>query len=130
MAAGAAGSARRDDCGELRLAVWLDDPAYPVGAEVGTVLQAATDALRAGGARMVDARPAVVLPDVVRLYQQFLYPILLSTMGETFVRQDGRDGGVVTAGRRQPVGAHRAVRHPALPGLDARRTRNASSCVR
>jgi|EndMetStandDraft_7_1072992.scaffolds.fasta_scaffold34207_3 amidase len=66
---------------DLRLAVWLDDPSYPVGAEVGTVLQAATDTLRAGGARMVDARPAVVLPDVVRLYQQFLYPILLSTMG-------------------------------------------------
>ena len=31
---------------------------------------------------MVDARPEVVLPDVVRLYQQFLYPILLSTMGK------------------------------------------------
>jgi amidase len=46
------------------------------------VLTAAADALRGAGARVVDARPAVVLPDVVRLYQQFLYPILLSTMGK------------------------------------------------
>jgi amidase len=64
------------------LALWLDDPAYPVDAEVSAVLQAATDALRAGGAQLIDARPAVVLPDVVRLYQQFLYPILLSTMAK------------------------------------------------
>jgi amidase len=31
---------------------------------------------------VVDARPDVVLPDVFRLFQQFLYPILLSTMGK------------------------------------------------
>ncbi len=66
---------------DLRLAVWLDDPAYPVDAEVGPVLESAASALRGGGAQLVDARPAVVLPDVVRLYQQFLYPILLSTTG-------------------------------------------------
>jgi amidase len=67
---------------DLRLAVWLDDPAYPVDTEVSAVLQTAAEALRAGGGRLVDARPDVVLPDVVRLYQQFLYPILLSTMGK------------------------------------------------
>jgi amidase len=38
--------------------------------------------MRSAGAHVVDARPAVVLPDVVRLYQQFLYPILLSGMGK------------------------------------------------
>ncbi len=67
---------------DLRLAFWLDDPAYPVDTEVGAVLEAAADAVRGAGAQVVDARPAVVLPDVVRLYQQFLYPILLSTMGK------------------------------------------------
>ncbi len=71
---------RATTLGDLRLALWLDDPAYPVDAEVGDVLASAATALRDGGARVVDARPAVVLPDVVRLYQQFLYPILLSTM--------------------------------------------------
>jgi len=71
---------RATKLGDLRLALWLDDPDYPVDTEVGDVLASAAGALRAGGARMVDARPDVVLPDVVRLYQQFLYPILLSTM--------------------------------------------------
>ena len=66
---------------DLRLALWLDDPAYPLDPEVGTVLESAANALRADGAQLIDARPAVVLPDVVRLYQQFLYPILLSTTG-------------------------------------------------
>lgn len=73
---------RATTLGDLRLACWLDDPAYPVDSEVAGVLAAATDELRDGGARVVDARPAVALPDVVRLYQQFLYPILLSTMGK------------------------------------------------
>lgn len=73
---------RATTLGDLRLAFWLDDPAYPVGAEVAAVLAAAADAMRGAGAQVVDARPAVVLPDVVRLYQQFLYPILLSTMGK------------------------------------------------
>jgi amidase len=68
--------------GDLRLAVWLDDAAYPVDSEVAAVLAAAVDALRDAGARVVDSPPKVVLPDVVRLYQQFLYPILLSTMGK------------------------------------------------
>ena len=68
--------------GDVRLALWLDDPAYPVATEVGDVLASAAGALRACGAQVVDARPDVVLPDLVRLYQQFLYPILLSTTGQ------------------------------------------------
>src|SRR6185312_3185951 len=75
-------AARATSLRDLRLALWLDDPAYPVDSEVGDVLAAAAAALRADGARMVDTRPAVVLGDVVRLFQQFLYPILLSTMGQ------------------------------------------------
>jgi amidase len=75
-------AARATTLGDLRLAFWLDDPAYPVDTGVGAVLEAAADAVRSAGAQVVDARPAVVLPDVVRLYQQFLYPILLSTMGK------------------------------------------------
>jgi amidase len=73
--------ARAASPGDMRLALWLDDPAYPVDTEVGDVLASAADALLAADTRLVDARPAVKLPDVVRLYQQFLYPILLSTMG-------------------------------------------------
>ena len=68
--------------GELRLALWLDDPAYPVDPEIGDVLASAAAALRAGGARLLDAAPDVVLSDVVRTYQQLLYPILLSTIAQ------------------------------------------------
>ncbi len=67
---------------ELRLGLWLDDPAYPVDPEVGDVLESAAAALRAGGAQLVDARPALVLPDAVRTYQRLLYPVLLSTMDQ------------------------------------------------
>lgn len=67
---------------DLRLAFWFDDPAYPLDTEVAAVLHSAADAIRSAGATVVDARPDVVLPDVVRLFQQFLYPILLSTMGQ------------------------------------------------
>jgi len=67
---------------ELRLALWRDDSAYPVDAEVAAVLETAAGALRDGGARIVDTRPNVALPDVMRLYQQLLYPILLSTISQ------------------------------------------------
>lgn len=75
-------AARATKLRDLRLAFWLDDSAYPVDTEVAAVLDAAATALRGAGAQVIDARPEVVLPDVVRLYQQFLYPILLSTMGK------------------------------------------------
>jgi amidase len=68
--------------GELRLALWLDDPAYPVEPEVGDVLVSAVAALRAKGAQLLDTPPDVALPDVIRTYQQLLYPILLSTIAE------------------------------------------------
>ena len=68
--------------GELRLALWLDDPAYPVEPEVGDVLASAVAALRANGAQLLDTPPDVVLSDVVRTYQQLLYPILLSTIAQ------------------------------------------------
>jgi amidase len=65
---------------ELRLAVWLDDPAYPVQREVGDVLASAVDALAKAGARISAARPDVVLPEVVRTYTQLLYPVILAAM--------------------------------------------------
>ena len=68
--------------GELRLALWLDDPAYPVEPEIGDVLVSAVAALRANGAQLLDTPPDVVLSDVVRTYQQLLYPILLSTIAQ------------------------------------------------
>jgi amidase len=72
--------ARRTAAREFRLATWLDDPAYPVDADVRTCLERAAAALREDGVSVRDARPDIALPDVVRTYQQLLYPILLGMM--------------------------------------------------
>ena len=68
--------ARASTLRELRLALWLDDPAYPVETEVGAVLESAVAALGEAGARLVDSPPPVALPDVVGLHQVLLYPLI------------------------------------------------------
>ena len=68
--------ARASTLRELRLATWLDDPAYPVENEVATVLASAVAALIDAGARLVDTPPPVTLPEVVGLHQELLYPLM------------------------------------------------------
>jgi amidase len=58
------------------LAVWLEDPAYPVGDDVRSVLESAVTAVRQAGARIADVRPPVALPDAVTLHMEPLYPLL------------------------------------------------------
>ena len=52
--------ARASTLRELRLATWLDDPAYPVESEIATVLASAVAALAGAGARLVDTPPPVI----------------------------------------------------------------------
>jgi amidase len=61
---------------DLRLAAWLDDPAYPVQPEVGDVVAAAVDGMRDAGGHLTDARPPVALPDVVGIHVALLYPLM------------------------------------------------------
>jgi amidase len=68
--------ARASTLPELRLVTWLDDPAYPVEREVGAVLESAVAAIVDAGARLVDSRPPVTLPEVVGLHQELLYPLI------------------------------------------------------
>jgi amidase len=75
-------AARATSLRELRFAAWLDEPAYPVEPGQRSVLEQAMSSLRAAGARIADRRPDVDVPDVVRTYQQLLYPILLGTMAQ------------------------------------------------
>jgi amidase len=63
---------------DLRLAVWLDDPAYPLEPDVRTVLESAVAMLE--GAQIADSRPPVALSEVVRTYVQLLYPVILATI--------------------------------------------------
>ena len=101
---------------DLRLAAWLDDPTYPPESETRRVLGQAVDTLRGAGARIADTHPAVELPDVVRTYQQLLYPILLGTMA-----QESFDGFVALASQL-PVeddgGLARSVRFATLRHRD------------
>jgi amidase len=65
---------------EFRLAVWLDDSAYPVETDVGQILESAIVRLGDAGARVIDIRPALALSEFVRMHQLFLYPVILSGM--------------------------------------------------
>ena len=68
--------ARASTLAELQLAIWLDDPAYPVESEIATVLGSAVAALEGAGARLVERTPPVTLPEVVGLHQELLYPLM------------------------------------------------------
>lgn len=67
---------RASKLGRLRIAVWLDDPAYPVERDVAAVLESAVAALADAGANLVDAAPPVSLPEVVQLHMELLYPLM------------------------------------------------------
>jgi amidase len=64
---------------DYRLAVWLDDPAFPVDREVGDVLENAVSALERAGARVDrNARPDTPLAELHANYQRLLNPILVA----------------------------------------------------
>jgi amidase len=68
--------ARATALSELRLALWLDDPAYPVEGDVQEVLETTVTALRKAGARFVDSSPPVSLTELVSLHMELLYPVM------------------------------------------------------
>src|SRR5262249_9500999 len=69
-------AARAKALSELRLAVWLDDPAYPVEDDVRGVLESAVTAVCQGGARLVDVPPPGALPGVGGLPSTLVYPLM------------------------------------------------------
>jgi amidase len=68
--------ARAKMLSELRLAVWLDDPAYPVEDDVRGVLESAVTELGKAGARFVDSKLPATLPELVALHLELLYPLM------------------------------------------------------
>lgn len=74
---------RRRRVSEWRIAAWLDDPAYPVDAEVRRCLKTAVETLRRAKAHVEEhAHPAVSLHELVATYQKLLMPIMLRDMGD------------------------------------------------
>lgn len=59
-----------------RVAAWLDDPAFPVDAEVAARLQATVDALRKAGVSVDDARPEFTLAEAHANYHVLFDPII------------------------------------------------------
>ncbi len=61
---------------DLRLATWLDDPAYPVEPEVSAVLASAVHALTGAGAQFVEVDVPTTLDELVGLHQVLLAPLM------------------------------------------------------
>jgi len=68
--------ARASTLRDLRVATWLDDPAFPVDQDVAAVLDSAVAALADAGAQFVDTPVPVSLPEVVGMHQELLYPLM------------------------------------------------------
>jgi amidase len=61
-----------------RVAAWLDDPAFPIDAEVSQCLQATVDALRRAGVRIEEAKPDFSLAEMHANYHKVFDPVILS----------------------------------------------------
>jgi amidase len=124
--------ARRDHLHGYRAGAWLDDPAYPVDAEVREVLEGAVAALRTAGCAVSDDRPGIDLPHAVRTYLQLLMPVVVAGMPrETF-------DGLVAAAEAAPPDADDALtrtarfgtlRHREWLAADERRERVRAQCA-
>jgi len=74
---------RRNSLREYRVAAWLDDPAYPVDAEMRARYEATADALRRAGVKVDDrARPEIDIRRAVRTYLHLLLPIMSGAIPE------------------------------------------------
>jgi amidase len=108
--------ARGTKLSELRAAVWLDEPACPVDAEMRGLLERAADALERAGAKLDrKARPAVDFREAVDTYLTLLMPIMSLTFPEAVYEQLAAAGearpaqppGVTAASTRAMAARHR-----------------------
>ena len=95
-------AARAKRTQDFRIAVWLDDPAFPVDEEVSGALRHMVEALRKVGAKVdVTARPAVSLAENFDDYLRLLWPVTTAHLTEkAFARV--QDAGVSST----PDGMH------------------------
>jgi len=61
---------------DYRIGTWLDDPACPVEAAAGELMQAAASALRDAGAQVFDARPPLELDAMRNLFSSLILPAI------------------------------------------------------
>jgi amidase len=92
--------ARHASLREYRVGLWLDDPACSVEAEAVSVLRAAADGLASAGAQVSEARPALDLAEVERLFTSLLVPAIS-------VSFDGEIGEALGGNHRVWLDRHR-----------------------
>lgn len=59
---------RHDSLDGMRIAVWIDEPAYPVDAAAAAVLRSAVDAAADAGAHIVETKPPIDMGEQVFLF--------------------------------------------------------------
>jgi amidase len=85
--------ARHTSLHDYRIAVWLDDAAFPVDGEVARVLDDAVRALEAAGASVDrSGRPAPTLAETFDIYYQLLNPAVASGMPDATLDRLARLG--------------------------------------
>jgi amidase len=87
---------------QYRIAVWLDDAAFPVDHAVLQVLDRAASALEKAGARLDrNARPDMTLAEIADNYTRLLNPILVSGMPQAVI-EALREHVAAARGQEQP----------------------------
>ena len=79
---------RHTSIANYRVALWLDDPAFPIDDSMKSVLLRAADDLNKHGVKIDrHARPAIVLADAYRCYLSLLLPLLMAGMSDNSFAQ-------------------------------------------
>jgi amidase len=71
-----------DSLSGARVAVWFDEPAYPIDAEYGAVLGRAADALADAGAKVEVAHPPVDIAEQVGLFMAMIGPAVSPSLSD------------------------------------------------
>jgi amidase len=97
-----------------RVAAWLDDAAYPVDAAVRAAHAETIAALRSAGVAVdEDARPELVLSELVDTYMELLIPVVLAGLPPEQERQLADTAASLPPEKAGPLA--RTVRNLALP---------------
>jgi amidase len=103
---------------QYRIAVWLQDAAFPVEDAVVQVLDRAASALERAGARVDrNARPDMTLAEIADNYTRLLNPILVSGMPQA-VLDALREHVAAARGQQQPDAFTRFAARAVAPHVD------------
>ncbi|HVY90409.1 MAG TPA: amidase family protein [Hyphomonadaceae bacterium] len=80
------GPQKRPSLKSRRIALWTDEPSFPLSAECRGAVETAAEAAAEAGAQVMVAKPGVDGGALIDLYLQLLLPILATDMPTTLVK--------------------------------------------